>query len=386
MAGILICSGDASGDLHAADFVRAFKQRHPAAQCFGVGGEAMRAAGVELLVHQRELAVGLLDVLTSARRIVRTFRTLQRALRERAPQLVVLVDSPDFNLPFARSVKRAGVPILYYVSPQVWAWRKGRIKKIARRVDRLAVIFPFETEVYEGTGLAVDFVGHPLLDRVRRFQESADRTSCRARLGLTKNDRLMLLMPGSRRNELKHCLPLFLEVARKLHECFPRLRFALPIAPTLERDVVEQAVLATGLPESLQLNVLQEQTYALMQAADLALAKPGTSTMELTLFGCPFVVAGRTTALTWAISRLILDVPSVVMPNLIAGAPVVPELLQHEATPESVAETCVALLDGSAREVQLEHLKRVAAALGEGGAAQKTVAIAEEMIDASART
>ncbi len=384
-AKVLICSGDASGDLHAADFVRALRERLPDTRFFGIGGENMEKEGVELLVHQRDLAVGLLDVLSSAGRILSAFSRLGESLRTAQPDLVVLVDSPDFNIPFARKAARAGVPILYYVSPQVWAWRRGRIAKIARRVDRLAVIFPFEKDIYEGTGLQVDFVGHPLLDGVASFREGYDREAFRAGLGVGPEEELVLLMPGSRRNEIAHNLPLFLEVAGRLHAENPGLRFALAVAPTLDLQKIEDGVREAGLPASLALAVVQGKSYELMAGADLALAKPGTSTMELTLFACPFVVAGRAPQLTWWISRVFVHLPALAMPSLIAGSQIVPEFIQVNAHGDRIAAACKLLLRGSAREQQLERFGAVVDSLGQGGAAARTAAIAEEMIGGLAR-
>ncbi len=377
---VLICSGDASGDLHAADFVRALRARHPETRFLGIGGDNMEKEGVELLAHQRDLAVGLLDVFSSAGRILSAFSRLGRALREAKPDLVVLVDSPDFNIPFSRKAARAGVPILYYVSPQVWAWRRGRIAKIARRVDRLAVIFPFEQGIYAGTGLQVDFVGHPLLERVASFREGFDRDAFRAAMGVAPDSKLVLLMPGSRRNEMAHHLTLFLEVAQRLHAEDSTTCFALAVAPTLDLKGVEEAVRAAGLPAALALQVVQGKSYALMAAADLALAKPGTSTMELALFGCPFVVAGRGPRLTWLLSRIFVQVPALAMPSLIAGAPIVPEFIQDDARADRIATACSQLIDGPARVQQLERLAAVVDSLGQGGAAARTAAIAEEMI------
>jgi len=382
---ILICSGDASGDLIAADFVRALRRHCPDAHFFGIGGDQMQEEGVELLVHQRDLAVGLLDIFSSLHRIIGAWFRLSRALREEKPDLVVLVDSPDFNLPFARKAAGSGVPILYYVSPQVWAWRRGRIAKIARRVDRLAVIFPFEKELYLGTGLHVDFVGHPLIDRISRFREGNGRAACRAALGLDAEAPLLLVMPGSRRNEIKHCLAPFLETARLFHAQHPEVHMVLSVAPTIDRARVEEGIRLEALPESLHMDIIQGRSYDLIRAADLALAKPGTSTMELAIFGCPFVVSGKTTRFTYLVSRCVLHLRALAMPNLIAGRHIVPELLQDEADPARIAEALSQLLQGPAREKQQRELAAVTESLGDGGAAEQTAIIAEEMICVSAQ-
>jgi lipid-A-disaccharide synthase len=380
MTRIVVSAGDASGELHAAAFVEALRARLPDARICGLGGAELEKAGVELLVHQRELAIGgLVEVLGSAPRVLRAWRRMGRALDAR-PDLVVLVDSPDFNLPLARRARRRGVPVLYYVSPQVWAWRRGRVRKIARRVDRLAVIFPFEPAFYAGTGLAVEFVGHPLVERMERFAAGCDRARARAGLGLDPAALVVLLLPGSRRNELRFGLGLQLECARRLAEREPRARFLVALPASIARDGVEAAVRAAALPATVRVDVVQGRTYEAVRAADVALAKPGTVTVELALLGCPLVVAARAHRLSAAIGRRVLRVPSFTMVNLVAGAPVVPEFLQEQARPERIAEAVLALAAGPARELQLLQLARVRERLGRGGAAERAAAIAAEMV------
>jgi lipid-A-disaccharide synthase len=386
MTWVLISAADASGDLHAAGFVRELAARRPDLRFAGLGGEALEKAGVELLVHQRALAIGaFLEVLTSVPRVVSAWRRMGRAVRELRPALVVLVDSPDFNLPLARRVHRTGVPILYYVSPQVWAWRRGRIGKIARRVDRLAAIFPFEPGIYAGTGLKVDFVGHPLVEPLAALAASVDRDGARRALGLDAGAPLVLLLPGSRRNELRHHLGCMLETAVLLHARRPELHFAVAVAPTLSLAFVDERVRAAGLPATLRLDRIAGRAREAMLAADVAVAKPGTVTVELTLLERPFVVVGRAHPLSAAVARRIVALPSMTMPNLIAGAQIVPEFLQEDARPERVAVAVEALLAGPARELALQRLHQVRARFGRGGAAARTATIAEEMLAGPAR-
>lgn len=382
MTDVWISAGDASGDLHAAALVRALCARRPALRFAGLGGDALAAAGVELIVHQRELAIGgVVEVLASARRVIRAWRTLGRELAARRPRLAVLVDSPDFQIPFARRVQRAGVPILYYVSPQIWAWRRRRIRTLSRRVDRMAAIFPFEPPLYAGAGLRVDFVGHPLVDELRALAGRLDQPSARASLGLDAKAPLVLLLPGSRRNELSHHLSPMLEAARALHARRPEVRFALVVAPTLEQADVEARVAAAGLPATLGLDLVAGRSREAMLACDVALAKPGTVTMELALLRRPMLVIGRAHPLTAAIVRRFVALPSLAMPNLIAGAAIVPELLQHDVRPEVMADVLDQLQSEPARSRALAGLDAVAARLGPGGAAERTAMIALEMID-----
>lgn len=374
MTDVLISAGDASGDAHAAELLTALRGSRPALRGFGLGGGRLADAGLEILVPLADVAVGgFVEVLGAVPRVLGAWRTLERAARARRPALAILVDAPDLNLPLARRLRRAGVPILYYVAPQVWAWRTGRIEKLARRVDRMAVIFPFEVDVFAGSGLAVDFVGHPLVDPLRGVREKVDRADARARLGVPAGAPLVLLLPGSRHNELRYGLPLFLATAERLLVRRPDAHFALALAPTIRRAAVD----LQGLP----VRVVENATHEAMVAADVALVKPGTASLELALLGRPHVAAGRANALTAALARHLVRLPSWTLPNLIAGAAIVPEFLQQQANPERIAEALCALLDGPARELQLRRLEEVSRRLGEGGAAPRAAAIALEMID-----
>lgn len=381
MSTLLLSAGDASGDLHAADFVRAFRKRHPTTRFVGLGGNAMRDAGVEIVADQRDLAVGgLFELAGSAARIFRAWRKLTNALRDIRPDLVVLIDSSGFNLPLARRIRRSGLsaPILYYVAPQVWAWRRGRIRKLARRVDRLAVIFPFEPDVYAETGLRVDYVGHPLVDTLAA--EAAPSTAlARERCGIDAAGPVVTLLPGSRRNEIAAQLDVQLDAARAMFEREPALCFVLALAPSLAAGEIEARCTAR-LPEGFPLKILAGHTHDAIRAADVVLAKPGTVTLEAALLERPMVVMGRAHPLTAWILRRVLQIDWLAMPNLIAGKAIVPELLQREAAPAALAREVLALLEGSARADQLERLAAVRQALGEGGAVERACGIAEEML------
>ena len=386
-ATVLLSVGDASGDAYAADLVRELRALRPTALFVGLGGAEMEKAGVEITVDQRDVAVGgLVELLPDLHRVVSAWRRLEATLAARRPDLVVLVDSGGFNLPFARRARRAGVPVLYYVAPQVWAWRRGRVRKLARRVDRLAVILPFEPAVYAREGVHVDFVGHPLVERVRRATAGLDRTTARRNLGLPADATVVALLPGSRRNELRHGAAIQLETARWLHRRDPRIRFVLPLAPTIERSAVEARVVAARLPAGLRLDRIEGRSLEVLCACDVALVKPGTATLEATLLGRPLVVAARSHALTAAVLRRLVKVDSLALPNLIAAASIVPEFLQNEAEPERIAVAVIDLLQGPSREAQLAALAQVRDRLEKGGAAARhTATIAEEMIRARRR-
>ncbi len=382
MITVLLSAGDASGDLHAADLVRALRLRCPDARFVGLGGDEMQKAGVELFVHQRALAVGgLVELLAAARRIVSAWRGMVRLLDQLRPDLVVLVDSGGFNLPFARRVRRrCNAPILYFVAPQVWAWRRRRIAKIAERVDRLAVIFPFEPEVYAQTSLRVDYVGHPLVEKLDEFDRRLERGGARSELGLEADGPVLAIFPGSRRNEIRRQLPVQLKVIEILQRRRPETRFLLVIAPTVSREQVDEVVRAASLPASVELRIIEGRSRVAILASDLALAKPGTITVELALLARPMVVVGITSAFTAAVIRRAVKLSSLTMPNLIAGARIVPEFLQEEARPERIADALSELYAGPEREHQLKALADVKQRLGTGGAAGRAAAIAEEMI------
>jgi lipid-A-disaccharide synthase len=378
---LLVSAGDVSGDLHAADFVSAFRARNPGTAFTGLGGPAMEAAGVELAADQRDLAVGgLVELAGSLTRVASAWTKLGRALERTRPDLVVLIDSGGFNLPFARRVRRTvDVPILYYVAPQVWAWRTGRVRKLARRVDRLAVIFPFEPSFYAETSLTVDFVGHPLVEPLRKMCGELGSASARAMHGAPEKGPVIALLPGSRRNEIASQLSRQLLAAREIHRREPSAFFLLALAPSLAESDVRQRCSAV-LPEGFPLRIVAGHAREVIRAADVVLAKPGTVTLEAALLERPLVVMGRANPLTAWVLRRAVKVPWLAMPNLIAGEAIVPELLQQDAVPERIADEVLGLLAGPAREQQLSRFEDVRRALGDGGAVDRTCEIAEEML------
>jgi lipid-A-disaccharide synthase len=385
MATLLVSAGDASGDQHAAALVRDLRKRRPEDRIVGLGGPALQAEGVELVASQNDLAVGgLLELAGSALALRRAWRQLMQAFRQVHPDLVILVDSGGFNLPFARRVRRSSsAKILYFVAPQVWAWRRRRIRKLVSSVDRLAVIFPFEPAAYAQTGLRVDFVGHPMVDELAGMAERLDPPRARAALGLAVAERWITLLPGSRRNEIAHHLPIQLETARELHRRHPEIGFLLALAPSIAADQVEALIARAGLPASLRLERVAGRAREAICAADVVLLKPGTVTVEAMLLARPMVVMGRANPLTVAVLRRALRVPWLGMPNLIAGEEIVPELLQGDATPAALADALEALIQGPARDRQLRLLAETACKLGAGGAAAATGRIVEEMLGAA---
>jgi lipid-A-disaccharide synthase len=369
-------AGEASGDLHGADLLRELRAEIPDVAVFGIGGERLREAGMETVVDSSDVAtVGVTEVAGRLRTLLRAYRSLVRRIRTDPPDLCVLIDFPDFNLRLASVAKRAGVPVLYYIGPQVWAWRRGRVRKIARRVDRLAVVFPFEPALYAGHLPGVEFVGHPLLDRVRVTRNRAD--TLRAH-GLDPARRTVLLLPGSRETEIGYLLPELLDAVRRLAEN-GNYQFPLALAHTLSRAEMEARVAAAGLP----VKVIEGDTYNLIAAADIALVSSGTATLECALLECPMVIVYRLGPLSYAVARLLVrGVSYVGMPNIVAGREVVPELLQGRASGPYIAEAARAILDDPARRsAMVADLREVRQLLGRGGAAGRAAAIAAEMLE-----
>ena len=374
---VLLVAGEASGDLHGADLLRALRTRRPDVEVVGLGGEHLRAAGMHTIADAREVAtVGVVEGVGRLRTLLRVYRTLARRLREEKPDLCVLIDFPEFNLRLARVARAAGVPVLYYIGPQVWAWRGGRVRKIARLVDRLAVVFPFEAGLYEPWLPGVEFVGHPLLDRVEATRGREETLHLH---GLDPGRRTVLLLPGSRAKEIDYILPRMLDAVYGLVTTGD-YQFALGLAHTLDRADVEARIRATGMP----VPVVAGDLYNLIAAADLALVTSGTATLECALLQCPMVIVYRLSPVTWALGRLLVrGVTHVGMPNIVAGREVVPELLQGDVTGPRIAAAARTILEDPARTAAIRAgLGEVRQRLGRGGAADRAAAIAVEMMPA----
>jgi lipid-A-disaccharide synthase len=360
---VLVVAGEASGDRHGAGLVRAARALDPDLRFEGVGGRAMEEAGVSLRQDAARMGVvGLAEVLRSLPLHLRTLRELRGILRDRPPSLCVLIDYPDFNLSLARTARAVGVPVLYFVSPQVWAWRRGRIRTIARRVDRMLVLFPFEEALYREAGVPVEFVGHPLADEI---PGPADREACRGRLGIEGEGPVVGLLPGSRQSEVERHLEPLLLAAERVSRSRPGAVFLLPVATTLNADSLRERVAARGGPP---VRVLEGAFDEVVGACDVAAVASGTATLEVALRRVPLVVFYRTSPLTHSIARWVVRLPHVSLVNLVAEREVAPELIQRDFTPERLAGEIERLLDDDeARREALASLEEVAARLrGEG--------------------
>lgn len=368
---ILIVAAEASADLHAARALEELRRLRPGIEAWGMGGPRLGAAGLELLHRSEEISVmGLAEVIPRIPTILRIMRSIAAAAAVRRPRVALLVDSPDFNLPLAKRLKKLGVKVVYYVSPTVWAWRRGRVRTIARVVDRMLCILPFEERFYAGTGVSARFVGHPFADR----PPPAAAERYREQLHLAQGRTTVALVPGSRRSEVQRIFPAMLAAAELVRRRHPDAQFVVPVAPGLDEGVLRPWLAGhAGLPVAL----VPGQADAAVGASDAALVKSGTSVLEAALMLRPMVVVYKLSWISYLVGRLLVRLRFFGLVNLLAGRTVVPELLQRQASPERMAGELERLLgDPEARRAQLEGLSEVRRSLGEPGAPLR---VAEEI-------
>lgn len=355
---LLVVAGEASGDRHAADVVAALKARRPELRFFGMGADRLAAQGVELIHGSHEISVmGITEVLPKIPRILRVLGDLAAAAKQRQPAAALLVDVPDFNLRLAKRLKAEGTPVAWYISPMVWAWRPGRVKAIAARVDRMLCILPFEADFYRGTKVRAQYVGNPVVEQV---PAPADPATFRRALGLPIEGRLLALLPGSRRSEISRILPTLVEAARLIGT-----PVVVPIAPGLDKEAIARAFF--GLPA----HFVDGRAAEVVGACDVAVVASGTATLEAGLMQRPLVVVYRVAPVSYLVGRALIRLEHFSLINLLAGRGVVPELLQAELTPEKVKHHVGTLWSGPARDAQLQGLAEVREKLGGPGAAAK---------------
>lgn len=363
---IMLSAGEASGDLHGATMCRALRALDPGLRMIGMGGPRMAAAGVEILVDPTaHAAMGTSEAIGRVPGLYRAYRLLVRRLREARPMAMVLIDFPEFNLRLAKQARRAGIPVVYFIPPQLWAWRRGRIRQMARRVTRVLAAFPFEKSLYEEAGVSVEFVGHPLLDVVPL---DLDRIKARERLGVSDRQTMVGLLPGSRRDEVARLLPPMLEAVAFLARADGRRCFVLGLAPTVDRSAVAWLMtraVETGGP---RVEIVQGLTHEVMAGADVLLIASGTATLEAALLGAPMVVCYRVSKLTEVMARLLAKVQWISLPNIVAGRGAVPEILQRQVTGTRLAGEAERLLkDPAAATAQRAAFREVRSRLGQPG-------------------
>jgi len=362
---IVIVAGELSGDIHGALLVKKLKKQMPGSTFYGIGGDGMAGEGVTLVGHVRDMAVvGILEVFKSLGKISKAFFALLRLLDEKNPDLVVLIDYPDFNLLFARLVKKRNIPIIYFISPQVWAWRSGRVKLIKRLVKKMLVLFPFEEALYRKAGVDALCVGHPLVDEVKT---SCGKDVMSKRLG-TQGKQLVAILPGSRLSEVELLLPDMLEAAKLIKKSMPEVEFVLPLASTISPSTVEKYIQELDFP----VLVAENSTYDVVSASDFAIVASGTATLEVAILGTPFVVCYRVNPVSYTVGKLLINVPYIGLVNIVAEKQVVPELIQKDLTPEAILACALPVLKSKGKAAFIrKSLSVVKEKLGEGGAAKK---------------
>ena len=367
---ILLVAGEVSGDLHGSHLVEAIQSIDPEIQFFGVGGEGLKRAGMKLLYPSQSLSVvGITEVLLKLRPILRALRGLKKSLDRERPDLIILIDFPDFNLRLAKIAHRRGIPILYYVSPQVWAWRPKRIKLIARLVKKMIVLFPFEVPLYEAAGVDVEWVGHPLLDTVR---PALSKEKAFQQLGLDPKRRTIGLLPGSRMHEVERLLPPLLASADVLQREIPDLQFVVPLAPGIPKTILSPWMKNISVP----VIVVEGFTYDAMNLSDLLIVASGTATLEGAILGKPMVIIYKVSLLSYWIARALIRVDHIGLVNLVAEKEIAPELIQRDVNPRRIADEALRILrDPLLSRKMVESMGEVRQKLGEPGAAQRAAHI-----------
>jgi len=374
MDPILIVAGESSGEKYGAGLVREFRKLHPEVRFFGIGGKQMSAEGVEVLFPMEHLAVmGIFEVISQVPRIRRIFQHIVQEAASRRPAAAVLIDSPDFNLRLARKLNKAGIPVLYYVSPTVWAWRRGRLKAVRKHVARMMLIFPFEEEIYKAEGIPAVYIGHPLLERVKA---DLSREEFFAGYGLDPGKKLVVLLPGSRKSELRSHGPVLAEAVERIRGSVPA-EFVLVLAESLERAELEKAF--SGRIRGLR--IIDRDGYSAMAAADIVLSACGTATLEAALLGTPVVAFYRISPLTYHAGRRFVRIRQYSIVNILAGKTVIPELIQGEFTAGNLARETIKVLgsDEIRAEMKAEFIK-IRKDLGEGRASENAALELEKFI------
>lgn len=372
---ILFSAGESSGDQHAANMFLELQKQQPDIKGIGMGGAKMAQAGIDIRYDSAHIAViGVVEVIKHYAEIRRALKLMQQLITTERPDLLVCVDYKEFNFKLARYAKQQGIKVLFYVSPQVWAWRPGRVKAYGQVIDMMAVIFPFETAYYDAEKVPVRYVGHPSVDKVHA-QYSKDEDL--ARFGLDKNQPIVGLLPGSRANEIKRMLPVMLAAAEKVQADLPGCRFILPQA-----DSISDALLEDYTRQSpVNITVIKNQPYDVIQCCDAVMTTSGTATLEIALLTVPMVIAYKLSSLTYWLGRWLVNTPFIGLPNIVSGKGIIKELIQHDATAENLsAEVMRILTDRAYADQMRQNLSQVKQQLGQGGGSKNMAQLALEML------
>jgi lipid-A-disaccharide synthase len=362
---ILLSAGEASGDLHAAALTKAILALEPTAEIYGMGGEAMRAAGGEVVFDIKDHGVmGIVEVIRKLPQLYKLKKDFRKLMQDRRPDCFVTIDYPDFNMRIASMAKEMGIPIVAYIAPSAWVWRKGRARDVAKLVNKVASIFPFEYDLYKAAGADVEFVGHPLVDIVKLH---ISETAAKAKAGKRDGHPLILLLPGSRIKEIKNMLPPMLKALKIIKAKNPGVDFVVPRASTIPLGMLKELIAVAGV----EVHIVEGDTYDIMSVADVALATSGTVTLEAALCGLPSVICYKTSAITVAIARCLVRIPHIGLPNIVAGRQILPELIQEEMTPDNMAKEVLNFLEPSEHARIRKELKDVVKKLGKSGAVER---------------
>jgi lipid-A-disaccharide synthase len=373
---VMIVAGEASGDLHGSFLVREMLAINSSLHFYGIGGNKMKEAGVKLLAHAADIAVvGVTEVFSKIGTFIKINARIRKSMDQLKPNILILIDFPDFNLNIvARAAKKRKIKIFYYISPQVWAWRKGRVEQIKRLVDKMAVILPFEVDFYAAHGFAVHYVGHPLRDTVKT---SFTQSQARLHFGLSERQTTIGLLPGSRTAEITRLLPEMVRAAQIISKKIPEAQYILPLADTLEEKTVAGIIAASGLA----VKIVSGHTYDVLACCDLAIVTSGTATLETGLMGVPMIIIYKVSLFSELIGKMIIKPQQIGLVNIIAGKTVAPELIQREANARRIASEVLAiLLNEEKKQEIIVQLQDIRTKLGEAGAARRAAQIACDMI------
>lgn len=373
---ILMVAGEVSGDLHGGQLMEAIHRIDPEIQFLGVGGDRLEKMGMKILYHSQSLSVvGITEVLFKMGSIMKALRGLKQSLDQERPDLIILIDFPDFNLRLAKIAHRKGIPIVYYISPQVWAWRPKRVNLIARWVKKMIVLFPFEIPFYEAAGVDVEWVGHPLLDIVK---PTLSKETAFERFGLNPKWRTIALLPGSRMHEVKRLLPPLLASTQLLQKETSDLQFIIPLAPGIPETTLSPWMRNISVP----VKVVEGWTYDVMNISELLITASGTATLEAAILGKPMVIIYKVSFLSYWIGRALIHVDHIGLVNLVAEKEIAPELIQNDANPRRIADEALRILrDPILRRRMTEAMAEVRQSLGEFGAAQRAASIVTSLLN-----
>jgi lipid-A-disaccharide synthase len=372
-ACVAIIAGEASGDQHGAKLVKAMQKKNPALFFCGIGGPSLKQAGVRIVVDASELTVvGITEVLSKLPDILKGVGTFKKLLKSLKPDLLILIDFPDFNLHIAAAAKKLDIPVLYYISPQIWAWRRGRVKRIGRLVDHMAVILPFEQQFYIENNVPATFVGHPLLDTPLPTLEQVIPTGVEGQTTIG-------LVPGSRENEITRHLPVMLDTADILKERLKHAKFIISHAPSVERQQIE--LIVAEHPCRMDVDIVSEGVEAVFGKSDVIIAASGTVTLQAAIYGTPMVIIYKVSPISYWLGRVLIRVPNIGLVNLVAGRQLVPEFVQHRASSDNIASAVEDMLKDTD---ELNHLRRQLFSLrdvmGGAGASDRVAELALDML------